>query len=168
MKNAWKKAFKYDSVKTKTNNDITSINLLIIPSLGWVKGCACDGLCVFEQAKHCGSAYITQCMFLQDRCSCKSNCQSFHFLDFAGFSICKTASPSTWPPAAAQEAQLRSIMGFYILCQRGSYYSLFANDSMLFISFTHKHRRKSRLAGIHGKRLISNLLKSCLLLCIDS
>uniref|UniRef100_A0A674NGI2 Phospholipid-transporting ATPase n=1 Tax=Takifugu rubripes TaxID=31033 RepID=A0A674NGI2_TAKRU len=40
-------------------------------------------------------------MFLQDRCwchSCKSNCQSSHFQDFAGFSICKTASPSTWPP----------------------------------------------------------------------
>lgn len=48
------------------------------------------------------------------------------------------------------------------------YYSLFANVSMLFIPFTHKHRRKSRLAGIQGKRLISNLFKSCLLLCIDS
>lgn len=124
----------------------------------------------------CSSAHITEYMFLQDRCwccSCKSNCQSSHFQDFAGFSICKTASPSTWPPAAAQAAQLRSLMGFYILCQLSYSLLLFliTNDSLcLFIlpisaDVTHD----SRLPRIHsGNRLMSNLLESCLLLCINS
>lgn len=78
------------------------------------------------------------------------------------------------PPAAAQAAQLRSLMGFYILCQLSYLLLLFliTIDSLccLFVlpisaDVTHD----SRLPGIHsGNRLMSNLLESCLLLCINS
>lgn len=72
-----------------------------------------------------------------------------------------------------QHRQHRSLMGFYIFCQLSYSLLLFliTIDSfcLYILPVSADVTHDSRLPGIHsGNRLMSNLLESCLLLCINS